>query len=100
MVRGKDGFTFRENLEGLVRMGKAKPHHLAQLEGPELPEHLKYLWDWFGEIRMGADESMSGLRITWSALRAWSQFMGVVPEPRECSAIFRLDAVVRNPGDK
>lgn len=66
-------------------------------DAPEFPEDLRYLYEWWRELQMGADESMSGLRITWNCLDAWSRHMGVTPEPNECQALFWLDMATRNP---
>jgi hypothetical protein len=58
---------------------------------PEFPELLAYLWQWFQELTLGAAPTGFGPAVvTWEALRAWSDLMGVTLEAWEARALVFL----------
>lgn len=61
-----------------------KPKALEEL--PEPPESLLYIWEWWKQI-------VTGERITFLELQAWSQLTGANLLPYEVDLIRRLDAI-------
>jgi hypothetical protein len=65
--RLEDGATRREHLESAARQGIP-----TQIEGPQLPDTVNYLWKWFCEIHDG--RTLSGMgpnRANHMDLMAW-----------------------------
>lgn len=71
--------TRREHFEGLAKQGVEVP----ELQGPQLPEELKYLYEWFIEL-------WSGQMITWTELKAWGEIKGVLPAPWEADLLRKM----------
>ena len=71
----------------------------ALLKGPEFPDALSYLWEWYLMLRMGLGEGPNGIAaLSWVSLDAWARQSGNRPEPHEVGALFYLDTASRNPG--
>jgi hypothetical protein len=66
----------------LARRGEAAPG----LEPPPFPEDLRYLWDWYRQLRIGLGEAM-----TWSAVDAWARRMEIPLRADECEALFLVE---------
>jgi hypothetical protein len=71
-----------------------------ELAGPELPEALGYLWDWFSEL--DGVRTFNGMNghpepITYQAIDAWSRLTGRGPTPEEVQALVLIDGVYLNP---
>lgn len=74
-------------------MAKVSGFTPPELNTPELPESLAYLWGTFFQIRRTPDP------LTYTELRNWSLMTQQELEPLEVEAIMRLDAIatkVRN----
>lgn len=72
---------------------------LAFLTGPELPDEIEYLWNWYCEISAGRGEGMNGAAsLTYTSIEAWSRLTDTAIAPHEVRAIFELDQVMRHPG--
>lgn len=94
----KDGKSYREHLEIAAQRGNATA--IAELEGPEVPEALEYLWRWWQELDSGRRVGAHGFeRITWLDVQAWMVTMDRRPEPHEVRALMVLDATVLHPPD-
>lgn len=65
------------------------------LEAPEFPDLLQYVWDWFEELSKRRSYHAAGANpLTWLELEVWARMTGVEPTRRECLLLFRLDDVV------
>lgn len=77
---------------------KAPPEAKVDLEAPEFPDLLQYVWEWFGELGKRRSYHASGANpLTWAEVEAWSRMTGSAPTYRECLLLFRLDDVVTKP---
>jgi len=66
------------------------------LDGPEMPTELSYLWGWFQEL--GAQRSSNGWGpnpISYSEIRAWAALSGTLIHASEVRVIVALDAIYR-----
>ena len=57
-----------------------------ELEQPEFPEELGYIWQWFLDVRTG--EAM-----TYTEIANWSGLMGISILPHEVDVMKTLDRV-------
>ena len=72
-----------------------------QLRGPEMPQALEYLWEWFLELNASRSVGMHGLAaITYQDIDAWARLTGREPDPLEVQALMQLDTAWRFPGDE
>lgn len=62
----------------------------------ELPEHLAYLWGWFGELNSKRTAGMTIDPITWTEIQAWARMLHRRPLQWELRAISGIDAALRN----
>lgn len=93
---GKDGVPARAHLGAAAKRGN--PFAIKELEGPPFPDALRYIWEWFVEIRRGLGTDLNGLApLTWLGLDAWARRTGREPEPHEVDVLFTLDSVTRHP---
>jgi hypothetical protein len=66
----------------------AAPKREAQ---PEFPALLGYLWGWFQELSLGlAPTGFGPAVVTWEALRAWREIMGIDLQAWEARALVAL----------
>lgn len=63
---------------------KRKPPQLA--DAPELPEELRYVWEWFREV-------FAGEPLTYTELQAWSNMTGKRLTGWEAELIKSLDRI-------
>jgi hypothetical protein len=77
-------------LEKAAEQGNALA--IKELDGPELPECLRYLWEFHLELRRGVREMM-----TWVDYDAWTRQTGNAPDSDERDALFYMDVIYRNP---
>ena len=61
----------------------------AELEGPDCPDELVYIWEIFAGFPR---ETATKPSVTWSELAAWQAIAGVQLTPFEASCLFALDA--------
>jgi len=99
--RVEEGSTQQAHLEMAARMGHPGAEWAKrQLEEPEFPEELAYLWDWHTELSLARGEGFSGAAaLTYTDIEAWTRLMDTHPEPHEVQALLILDAAIRHPGD-
>lgn len=91
-----DRTPMRKTLEFGARAGVAKA--IAQLAGPELPEALSYLWDWFQELDMARPLTMEGpAAFTYGMIADWARLTDRHPSPEEVRGLFLLDLTLRHP---
>lgn len=98
----ENGKSGRDHLIQATRTSRRRPAVLAdiqaQLRGPRFPEALRYLWEWYLDLRRGFDRGgMGESSLTWTVFDAWARRTQNDPEPHEVAALFRLDATVRDP---
>ena len=63
---------------------KRKPHQLEN--APELPEELRYVWEWFREV-------FAGKPLTYTELQSWSSMTGKRLLGWEAELIKSLDRI-------
>jgi hypothetical protein len=85
------GGSERANLEAAARKGSRKAREKLE-SGPEPPEELEYLYEWFHEVAGGC----AGEPMTWRDIEAWSALTGNKPDPCEAAALLTLDREVRD----
>lgn len=82
----------------LERGGRAAEVAAQELAGPEVPEPLAYLWDWFVEMDRTRTSGVNGPDpLTYPIIESWSRLTGRSPSPLEVETILFLDVVVRHP---
>jgi hypothetical protein len=58
---------------------------------PPFPEPLRYLWEWFQELRTGVQgNGQTYPVITWEAIYCWSQLTHQEVSPRDARVIVAL----------
>lgn len=94
MVPDKKGITVREHLESVERQkGEAPPG----LIGPDFPEALEYVWEWFQDLSAHRRSSEFGIEsISFTDMDAWARLTGHAPTPQEVSLLIELDRTYRN----
>lgn len=71
---------------------------LDELEGPEFPDELSYLWDWVKELHGQSGVGLSGwLPLTHTTIRDWRENMSITLAPHEVSALLLLDRALLYP---
>jgi hypothetical protein len=86
----EDGATRREHLEAAARVGVVS----EELEVPQCPDELRYLFEWFIEVSGGRGNSGFGPNaLAWTDLAAWASLTGNAPSPVEVGILRDLDRV-------
>ncbi len=68
-----------------------KPKDEILIPAPSFPEPLRYVWDWYQEIRSGVQGNGTTYPIvTWEALDAWARRTRQDPDPRDARVIISL----------
>lgn len=71
---------------------------IRELEGPEVPECVEYLWDWAVELFGRSGVSMTGAApLAYSTIAQWAALTGRSVTPLEVEALIRLDAAMLAP---
>jgi len=89
-ARGKDGSTLAAHLNQA-----AKTLGGIEVDEPEIPEPLVYLWQWFLELHAGRSK-MIGLgtgSLTYADLYFWASLTDTRLHNWETTTLMRLDAV-------
>jgi len=93
--RQKDGSSARDHLEAAAAKGSRRAQ--KELDGPEYPDALDYLYGWAMELVGRSGVGMEGLSpLTYTTLADWARLTGREPEPFEIEALLYLDAVIRH----
>jgi hypothetical protein len=90
--------SVRAHLEAAAERGSESA--AQTLAGPEIPEALEYLWEWFSELDgVRTFNGMNGLPepITYAAIDAWARLTGRSPTPEEVQSLVLIDGVFRQP---
>lgn len=82
LVDGTDK-THKQNLNQVAKSKKVKPETLYKL--PKVPDEIKYLLNWFYELKKTSDP------ITYSEVKAWNELTGNNATPDEVSVLMRID---------
>lgn len=73
---------------------------IEELRGPEMPEVLEYLLDWFEELAMARGMGMSGWDpIGYTDIMNWSLLTDRQLQPYEVRGLIVLDSTSRFPGE-
>lgn len=93
----KEGkFTVRQALESTAKRGAQSA--VEALRGPEMPEALEYLWDWFLELDRTRTAGMNGPDpLTYPVIESWARLTQRAPTPADVSLLLDMDAVMRHP---
>lgn len=63
-----------------------------QLERPEFPEGVAYIWLWFCDLNSGRSFGEFGAHpLTYMDIKAWAELMSEAPAPFEIGVIKKLD---------
>jgi hypothetical protein len=73
-----------------VLAARGREDAIAELQGPEIPEALEYLWGWFLEQRPG------GEALSYEDIDAWARLTRRRLEPHEVHAMIELDSAIRS----
>lgn len=71
------------------------------MEGPEFPEQLRYLWEWYKQqlyAQSGVNEH-GFCPLTHTTIRHWAENMDEHPKPHEIEALLLIDKAYLFPGD-
>lgn len=88
----------RAYLQALVNSGGGMSVWAANelASAPELPDTMRYLWEWFCELSAARGASMNGLNpISYPDIDAWSRLRGVEPDASEVHILTNMDAAFR-----
>jgi hypothetical protein len=91
----KPPMTMRQHYEGVWKQEFYRPESIPPMLIPvELPDEIRYLWDYFLEMSPRRDTGgMSGGTISSTELRAWMQNTGVTLSAWEVRALDLLEAL-------
>lgn len=94
---GKVIGTQRSHFE--MGIPKGNPRSIAALQGgPEMPEALRYLYDWARDLHGRSGIGPHGLNpLTYTTIADWSRLTGTTVYPHEVQALLALDAVMLHP---
>ncbi len=89
-------FPLRVSLE---RLALRDPKYAAMLEGPEMPEALRYLHTALYEVHgsSGATQTGQVLPVTWPVLESWNRQTESRFDPHELRALRQLDLILCYP---
>ena len=89
--KSQDGATKLEHLEQVERQTGRTP---KELEGPDFPISIEYLWSAFLSLSVSRTTGFSGPNpITYEEIRAWKELTQTPLTSRDVEAIKRLDLV-------
>lgn len=84
----------RAHLESAARQLGKRP---AALDGPPMPEELRYLWRWFRELHAGRSvNGMTHNHASHQDILAWQQNFHIAAQPWELRALMQLGIVWMN----
>lgn len=87
-----DGATRRESLESVERQTGKRP---KELDGPELPGLVGYIWDWYQDIRsMVSGNGLAPCKIPPSEYIAWCELTFNYITPFEFKLLRAIDTMV------
>jgi hypothetical protein len=66
------------------------------LNGPELPNYVTYIIEWFNEVGPALSGGFGPTPLTFTELKAWSALRGIVLTPWDASALRALSTVYCN----
>ncbi|NIA10012.1 MAG: hypothetical protein GWP10_09860 [Nitrospiraceae bacterium] len=91
--KNEQGISRREELEQVEKQTGKRP---AGLGCQEIPDCVKYLWEWFWEINESRSSNGFGLNpISYLEIQAWNNLTMNQVHPWEVIAIKKMDVVFR-----
>lgn len=91
--KGEGGGTEREALQDLLKRARTPERRAeieAQLRGPEPPEGVEYLIEWFHELGPCLSSGFGPVPLTYAEIAAWSALRRIALAPWEVQAIRAL----------
>lgn len=86
------GDSGKSKLQHAEQFYKATGIYPEELDGPELPDTLIHIWDWFQELNQAREFDEYGPKaISFSEIQAWCRLRGLKPTPTEVRLIKKLD---------
>lgn len=82
---GDSKITNAEHLEAIAE----QTGDYSELEGPEFPEIVAHVWEWFLELHSARGEG----GISYSEIKAWCELNGRIVTPFEIGLIKQIDVV-------
>lgn len=80
-------------LENVARQTGRRP---KDLDGPEIPLELTYLWGWFQELSATRGSNGFGPNpISYTEIGTWARLTGTIIQPMEVRLIMTLDGLFR-----
>ena len=77
-----------------MRAGRKPPEALT---GPEIPDEVAYLWQWFCELDLARRYGKLGPDpISYSEIGAWAALTDRQPLPHEVEALVMIDLAMRS----
>lgn len=74
-------------------MEKSTGKRPKELDGPDCPDTLTHLWQWFLELHSARSYGQHGPNpLTYPDIAAWSALTAANPTPWEVTALKRIDA--------
>lgn len=80
---GDSGITHAEHLQAIAE----QTGDYSELEGPDMPEIVTHVWEWFLELSSARSEG----GISYSEIKAWLELTGRSISPFELTLIKKLD---------
>lgn len=66
----------------------------AELDGPEMPDGVQHIWQWFLELNKRRDPGVGRSPITYTSMAAFFGLYGFTPDAWELRAIESLDDLI------
>jgi hypothetical protein len=86
----KDSTPYRDHLKVAAR---SSARAREELQGPELPDSIAYLWGWASELHGRSGVGQFGFHpLTYTTIADWARLTGRDPRPHEVEALMGVDA--------
>jgi hypothetical protein len=90
------GGTAGQHLAAVAKRGHEQA--IRRLQSPPIPDVLRYLYDWLGELDAARRYDMNGpCLVGYADLAAWAQLTDRHLEPHEVEALLLLDRALLHP---
>lgn len=97
-ARQQDGASLRDHLNVAFNATGIKPE---QLDVPELPESVAYIWGWFCDLNRTRTSNGYGANcLTYTEIKDWMYVTDIHLEPFELRAIMAIDVEYMNQSAK
>lgn len=70
---------------------------VAELQQPEVPKIVKYLWNWFSTLSAGRQSNgMAANPLSWQDIKAWADLYDNAPNSWELGTLRAIEKVFLN----